>query len=1060
MTTMMLVLLLAPLMQAGYVPPGPLYRCPVKPLLLFPCECEAGGDSGLIIRCENSNLASLSVGVTNLAAFDTPVELLTFSKCHIRRLYGSMLYPLRVRVLRIEDTPLQHIEEYSFLGVNRTLQELHIVRSELQEFPTLAFQVLGNVTTLRIDGHQFRTLAGDAFSSGLLPSRLERLHITNGLLSELPPDAFQALRKLKTLDLHGNELKELRRNQFKGLRDTEALDLSHNNLTKVDSSHLADLNKMSWCNLSHNAIPELTRGMFARNTVLRVLHMDHNRLRRLDTNSFRGMRFIRRLYFSDNQIADVGRGTFGSVTRVGTVDLARNFIKKIDFQMFHQLQYVELIDVSENLVTEVHKLAFKDLYLVRINLSHNAIEKIEAGAFENCANVTFLDLSHNKLQNISRTAFDANTYATELDVSYNQLTDLSQVPLHNMTGLKILNASHNAIEKVPRNTFPKLYELHTVDLSYNRIREVWNSVFQTLFSLRFLNMSHNALNSVKGSTFGALHTLLDLDLSHNELSEVNNAALARCASLRVLTLRNNSLTQIFQLPISLGHLDLSNNSISHIPPLETWPTMNALLSLDLSHNAIGDSLERGAFLNLLTLQKLNLEGNGMTRVPWESMSELSTLQFLYMQHNLLTKLERGAFGRLPVVFELNLAHNLLNNITSRAFEGLLQLLTLNLTANNLTTIPNGAFQGLVSLRTLDLSHNLLEKLDNKTHGLLDDCLSLERVNLSHNKISFVTRQTFPSSPWVPYRLREVDLSYNAMPVLTYDITVGTRRMEVLNVSHNILNEIRHNVLGNLTSVRVLDLSHNELTAVTRLPRNLTNLYAQHNLLTVLPLTELLSLKPQLRVVDVRANRLQHFHHELMPLVENGTHVLYSGNPLSCDCEVRPLRQWLASQVAPDPEWGALQCSAPQFLEGKPLVMVPEDRMTCDAGRDGPRFEINPDVKFRDVQRTGDGVSITWFVSTRSDVADFRLVAREAERVVLELDLPYSARSHVVQGLPSSLHIELCLLARDSAGNVRHWRASQCIDLPPSGSYSHASAHFTSVICYVIIFVSLHPIIRQ
>lgn len=198
--------------------------------------------------------------------------------------------------------------------------------------------------------------------------------------------------------------------------------------------------------------------MFARNTVLRVLHMDHNRLRRLDTNSFRGMRFIRRLYFSDNQIADVGRGTFGSVTRVGTVDLARNFIKKIDFQMFHQLQYVEvphsvllvlhvtsyvpltfvlkvifipavlqLIDVSENLVTEVHKLAFKDLYLVRINLSHNAIEKIEAGAFENCANVTFLDLSHNKLQNISRTAFDANTYATELDVSYNQLTDLSQV---------------------------------------------------------------------------------------------------------------------------------------------------------------------------------------------------------------------------------------------------------------------------------------------------------------------------------------------------------------------------------------------------------------------------------------------------------------------------------------------------------------------------------------------------------------------------------------------------------------------------------------------------------
>lgn len=123
----------------------------------------------------------------------------------------------------------------------------------------ILLQVLGNITTLKIDGHKFRVLPADAFSSGLLPSRLERLHLTNGLLDDLPADAFQVLRKLKTLDLHGNQLKELRRNQFKGLRDTEVLDLSHNNLTKVDSSHIADLNKMSWCNLSHNAIGELTR---------------------------------------------------------------------------------------------------------------------------------------------------------------------------------------------------------------------------------------------------------------------------------------------------------------------------------------------------------------------------------------------------------------------------------------------------------------------------------------------------------------------------------------------------------------------------------------------------------------------------------------------------------------------------------------------------------------------------------------------------------------------------------------------------------------------------------
>lgn len=142
------------------------------------------------------------------------------------------------------------------------------------------------------------------------------------------------------------------------------------------------------------------------------------------------------------------------------------------------------------------------------------------------------------------------------------------------------------------------------------------------------------------------------------------------------------------------------------------------------------------------------------------------------------------------MFELNLANNRISNVSIRAFEGLLQLLTLNLTSNKLTHIPNGAFQSLVSLRSLDLSHNKLERLDNKTHGLLDDCLSLERLNLSHNRISFITKKTFPNDPWIPYRLKEVDLSYNTMPVLTHELTVGTKKLQYLNISHNNINEIR------------------------------------------------------------------------------------------------------------------------------------------------------------------------------------------------------------------------------------------------------------------------------
>jgi hypothetical protein len=49
-------------------------------------------------------------------------------------------------------------------------------------------------------------------------------------------------------------------------------------------------------------------------------------------------------------------------------------------------------------------------------------------------------------------------------------------------------------------------------------------------------------------------------------------------------------------------------------------------------------------------------------------------------------------------------------------------------------------------------------------------------------------------------------------------------------------------------------------------------------------------------------------------------------------------------------WGELLCASPQFLEGKSVAVVSEDRMTCDAVRDGPRFEIKPDITFRDIHR--------------------------------------------------------------------------------------------------------------
>lgn len=105
-------------------------------------------------------------------------------------------------------------------------------------------------------------------------------------------------------------------------------------------------------------------------------------------------------------------------------------------------------------------------------------------------------------------------------------------------------------------------------------------------------------------------------------------------------MKNNRLTKIFQLPISLGQLDFSENLLEEIPSTDVWPAMNALLSLDLSRNRLADNLQDGSFENLLTLRTLDLRANNITRPPWQALTSLSSLQYLYLQvrrESVLTK---------------------------------------------------------------------------------------------------------------------------------------------------------------------------------------------------------------------------------------------------------------------------------------------------------------------------------------------------------------------------------------------------------------------------------------
>lgn len=193
---------------------------------------------------------------------------------------------------------------------------------------------------------------------------------------------------------------------------------------------------------------------------------------------------------------------------------------------------------------------------------------------------------------------------------------------------------------------------------------------------------------------------------------------------------------------------------------------------------------------------------------------------------------------------------------------------------------------------------------------------------------------FPSNPWVPYRLEHIDLSHNLIPVLTFDVTFGTKKVKFFNVSHNSINEIRKHVIGNLTALEVLDLSNNKLTnlndidAPFDLPENITKLYLQNNGIYRIDYEKIAQLK-NLKEVNFENNQLLHLNKSLIDAVKRGISVRFEGNPLTCNCGIRALKHYITEQPSSLEQYANLVCKQPKRIAEMTLSEIDDQELTCN-----------------------------------------------------------------------------------------------------------------------------------
>ena len=71
------------------------YRCPNNAAYLHPCTCEGGSTEGIVMRCENTNLASIALGLANVRL---PIQELTLYRCNMRKLFGDVFNSVQIKV--------------------------------------------------------------------------------------------------------------------------------------------------------------------------------------------------------------------------------------------------------------------------------------------------------------------------------------------------------------------------------------------------------------------------------------------------------------------------------------------------------------------------------------------------------------------------------------------------------------------------------------------------------------------------------------------------------------------------------------------------------------------------------------------------------------------------------------------------------------------------------------------------------------------------------------------------------------------------------------------------
>uniref|UniRef100_A0A8C5MI53 Slit homolog 1 protein n=1 Tax=Leptobrachium leishanense TaxID=445787 RepID=A0A8C5MI53_9ANUR len=142
-------------------------------------------------------------------------------------------------------------------------------------------------------------------------------------------------------------------------------------------------------------------------------------------------------------------------------------------------------------------------------------------------------------------------------------------------------------------------------------------------------------------------------------------------------------------------------------------------------------------------ERIELNGNNITRITKNDFSGLKQLRVLQLMENQIINLERGAFDDMKELERLRLNRNQLHTLPELLFQNNQALSRLDLSENVIQAIPRKTFRGATELKNLQLDKNQISCIED---GAFRALRGLEVLTLNNNNISAIPVSSFNHMP--------------------------------------------------------------------------------------------------------------------------------------------------------------------------------------------------------------------------------------------------------------------------------------------------------------------------